>query len=334
MVGAGIPHAETKETQMIATFDSVEASKNHLVAYTLHDALAFADRRGLWTCLPFTVPVPASKTLLAQCLRRGLEPATLASFQDDGHSTRAAIQLARAARKETPENPRGPLSFAILRGRLISVEIEYYPTGPTPATSATRDVKTDGSLYGGGCEVTQIAWPDNGRLPGLTRLRLPGRVDKSCGLHVHVDVRGLSEEQAMRAYERLVTLSRWFRRLVPPSRLRNRFCRWRANNTANSDRYCAFNWHSYRKFKTIEFRMQGNFNPQGGRVPGHLNMLAIENWALVCAHAARWAHGWSPSPRTWRNFLDLFPEPVRSWVILRRASIEAPVTISDRAMAV
>ena len=98
--GAGIPHAETKETQMIATFDSVAASDNRLMAYTLHDALAFADRRGYWTRLPFTVPVPARKTLLAQCLRRGLAPATLASFQHNGHSTRKAIQITRAARKE------------------------------------------------------------------------------------------------------------------------------------------------------------------------------------------------------------------------------------------
>jgi len=319
---------------MIATFDSVAASDNRLMAYTLHDALAFADRRGYWTRLPFTVPVPARKTLLAQCLRRGLAPATLASFQHNGHSTRTAIQRTRAARKETPATPRGPLACNTLRGRLISVEIEYYPTGSTPATSATRDVKTDASLNPGGCEITQIAWADNGRLPGLTRLRLPGRVDKTCGLHVHVDMRDLSEEQAMRVYVRLVTLSRWFRRLVPPSRLRNRFCRWRANNTPNTDRYCAFNWRSYREYGTIEFRMQGNFNPQGGRVPGHLNMLAIENWALVCAHAARWARGGDPTPRTWRMFLEMFPEPVRTWVILRRASIEAPVTLSDRAMAV
>ena len=319
---------------MIATFDSVAASDNRLMAYTLHDALALADRRGYWTRLPFTVPVPARKTLLAQCLRRGLAPATLARFQHNGHSTRTAIQLARAARKETPATPRGPLACNTLRGRLISVEIEYYPTGPTPSPSVTREVKGDGSLNRGGIEITQVAWADNGRLPGLARLRLPGRVDKTCGLHVHVDMRDLTEEQAMRVYVRLVTLSRWFRRLVPPSRLRNRYCRWRANNTPNTDRYCAFNFHAYRRYKTLEFRMQGNFNPQGGRVPGHLNMLAIENWALVCAHAARWARGWAPTPCTWRSFLDLFPEPVRSWVILRRASIEAPVAISDRAMAV
>lgn len=323
-----------KPYQLIATFDEQASGSNMLRAFTLRDALSFADRRGPYTRLPLTFPIPARATLLAQCLRRGIPPFTLAQSQAVGNDTRSAIRFTRERNRQTPENPRGPLSFAILRGRLISIEIEYYPTGSTPATSATRDVKTDASLHRGGFEITQIVWADNGRLPGLTRLRLPGRVDKTCGLHVHVDIRDLTKEQAVRVYERLVTLSRWFRRLVPPSRLRNRYCRWRANNTPNTDRYCAFNWHSYREYGTIEFRMQGNFNPQGGRVPGHLNMLAIENWALVCAHAARWARGWDPTPRTWRNFLDLFPEPERSWVILRRAAIEAPVTLSDRAMAV
>lgn len=324
-----------KPYQLIATFDALTSGSNMLRTFTLRDALHYADCHGVWARLPLTVPIPARSTLLAQCLRRGLEPAAIASRQADGVNARTAIQLLRLAnRRETPETPRGPLSLAALRGRLISVEIEYYPTGPTPSPSVTREVKGDGSLNRGGLEITQVAWPDNGRLPGLTRLRLPGRVDKTCGLHVHVDVRDLSEEQAMRVYERLVTLSRWFRRLVPLSRLRNRYCRWRANNTPDTDRYCAFNFHAYRRFKTIEFRMQGNFNPQGGRVPGHLNTLAIENWALVCAYATRWARGWDPSPHTWRHFLDLFPEPVRSWVILRRASIEAPITPSERAMAV
>lgn len=323
-----------KPYQLIATFDEQASGSNMLRTFTLRDALSFADRRGPYMRLPLTVPIPARATLLAQCLRRGIPPATLAQCQANGNDTRSAIRFTRERNQQTPENPRGPLSFAALCGRLISVEIEYYPTGPTPSPSVTREVKGDGSLNRGGREITQIVWADNDRLPGLTRLRLPGRVDKTCGLHVHVDMRDLSEEQAMRVYERLVTLSRWFRRLVPPSRLRNRYCRWRANNTPNTDRYCAFNFHAYRRFKTIEFRMQGNFNPQGGRVPGHLNMLAIENWALVCAHAARWARAWSPSPRNWRSFLDLFPEPVRSWVILRRAAIEAPVTLSDRAMAV
>jgi hypothetical protein len=218
-------------------------------------------------------------------------------------------------------------SDASLIGKLIGVEIEYYPTSgaadvsSTAATSteALVNVVTDGSLAGGGKEirVLSLVSPD-GRIKDLLDLKIEGRVDKTCGVHVHVDARHLGQNGLLSAeetYDRLANnkvMNYVFKKLVPKSRHSNRYCRWRSNRGYGRTRYSAFNFLSFREHGTIEFRMQG----------GSTNRTKIETWALICAFVLNYvADSANEMPTSWSTFLKIMPEPLRTWCALRRASL-------------
>ncbi len=78
------------------------------------------------------------------------------------------------------------------------------------------------------------------------------QVNKSCGLHVHFDMRDKSKVEAAAIHERM---SKWvsvLRELVPPSRRDNQYCRF---ENADSDHHKAVSFGSYDKHKTIEVRV-------------------------------------------------------------------------------
>lgn len=219
-----------------------------------------------------------------------------------------------------------------LKGKLLGIEVEYYP-GNYPERKRDDlievEQKGDGSLRAGGIEMTALTWASDGnRLRGLLGLNLSGRVDRRCGLHVHVDVRHLGQGGLLSAeetFDKVCELHNHIRFLCPRSRWMNRYCEWVNNRPgatnfrepAQGSRYAAVNWMSYSIRKTFEFRCQG----------GSTNVYKIEMWALVCQHLVNWCaqphNKITGSHRYFDYFMAIFPEPLRSWVALRKAKMVA-----------
>lgn len=256
-------------------------------------------------------PLAARHTLLAQMLRNG-------SYVT-GERIRQHAYIKDFSAK----------SAGTLKGKLLGVEIEYYPSQEDRCSSSSlTQITGDGSLNSGGSEIRRLTWTNkSGRLAGLLNLRLKGRIDKACGLHVHVDARHLGEGgllSAKETYARLILLYPVLKKLVPKSRLRNRYCRW-INSIERADRYCAINFQSFRAHGTIEFRCQG----------GTIHLLKIESWALLCQYLVNYcANPDNTVPTKWTQFIAILPEPLRSWCILRREKLYGvcPV-LNERTMS-
>lgn len=83
------------------------------------------------------------------------------------------------------------------------------------------------------------------------------KVNKSCGLHVHLDMRN---REPSKAYANLVLTQPLLFRLVHKSRKRSGYCdeintESKFEQMVNSGRYYTINASAYSKFKTIEVRM-------------------------------------------------------------------------------
>ena len=77
-------------------------------------------------------------------------------------------------------------------------------------------------------------------------------VNRSCGLHVHFDMRGKRSDEVTKIAKRA---DKWFRalqELVPVSRRENRYCQF---GVSTRDRYRAVNVCSFGKFETLEIRL-------------------------------------------------------------------------------
>lgn len=268
-------------------------------------------------------PMLARETLLAQRLRtgRGLDFAI--------NTNGAAIRPEKSNfRPVEPKAAMNAFQMAkespALKGKLIGVEIEYYPK-TMPVASGLRQVAYDGSLGSAGKEVKVMCWASaDGRIKSLVNLKLDGRVDKSCGLHVHIDVRHLNADEKMATYQRLLEFQPMLKKLVPASRKRNKFCKWMDNSHRNC-RYAAINYQAIYSHGTIEFRCQG----------GSLNPVKIETWALLC----RWLVAYAANPlnvmpRNWSQFVAILPEPFRSWCIMRKENLSGDIRVlNERTMS-
>lgn len=84
--------------------------------------------------------------------------------------------------------------------------------------------------------------------------RLSASVNKTCGLHVHLDVR---HKKAALTFSKLVMALPFLASLVPSTRLKNRFCVLNGSDkiSEHSGRYYAVNPQSIRKHKTVEVRL-------------------------------------------------------------------------------
>lgn len=227
-------------------------------------------------------------------------------------------------------------------GKLISVEIECYNLQDYgKANRGLTEIVHDGSLssrHGVGRELRRISWVDkDGRLSGLLGLEKHFKgasVDKTCGLHVHIDARHLPkrisfEDQmvdpgylhtAAETYDRLTLLYPVLKKLIPKSRWNNRYCRLYNNrensdtyrSPANGDRYSAINWCSYSKHGTIEFRL----------CSGSTNLVKIESWALICQYLFDWCSKRSNTvPTKWPQFLAILPGWMKDWCIMRNLKL-------------
>jgi len=117
-------------------------------------------------------------------------------------------------------------------------------------------------------------------------------VNKTCGLHVHLDVRHLEKRQVrtigMSIGEALPVL----KYLVPASRHDNNYCKIGVS-PFSGDRYWAVNLTAYRKFKTIEVRLHS----------GSISFDKIKNWIEIIkiVGAARL----TAPLRTFQDLIDL-----------------------------
>lgn len=93
------------------------------------------------------------------------------------------------------------------------------------------------------------------------------RVNASCGLHVHLDQRGLDFAAVKQRYANLVRAQGLMLRLVSKSRQDNSFCK-RSGEWQSGNRYKIINAHAYSKHKTLEVRLH----------QGSLDAIKICNW--------------------------------------------------------
>jgi len=125
-------------------------------------------------------------------------------------------------------------------------------------------------------------------------IRLKGVVDKlgranaeintTCGMHIHLDQRGVSSTMASKRARRLIKALPALAKIVAPSRLGNHYCQLnepiRLGQTYRHsyNRYRAINFTSaYRKHKTLEVRIHG----------GTLDFWKIIGWVDLCHFITR-----------------------------------------------
>ncbi len=308
--------------------------------------------RDLDTCLApvHGAPTRARDTLLA-CILRSSGKSAASLLRSHGALPDWLVSTARIYKRGYPkaepvykDSPiRQAKKVGSLVGKLIGVEVEYYPNdiaGTMTADTGLTSVVYDGSIGDSGREVRRITWVSkNNRLQGLlgiAPLFEGGRVDKKCGLHVHIDARHLPKPgcgtpttcDVAETYDRLVRMSVHLKKIIPRSRWNNRYCKF-TNNRPDSDtfnpnvgRYAAINWESYKEHGSIEFRCGS----------GSTNIVKIESWALICRFMLNHCAGRENQiPTTWKSFLAIMPEWMASWCILRNLRLHGGIgNINDR----
>lgn len=89
------------------------------------------------------------------------------------------------------------------------------------------------------------------------------KVNKSCGMHVHIDMRKLSSQTVQDQGHNLVTALPILQRLVPKSRVKNSYCQDNKGKFNQKDRYYAINSKSLSEHNTIEVRLHSaTTNPE------------------------------------------------------------------------
>lgn len=152
--------------------------------------------------------------------------------------------------------------------------------------------KDDGSVYGdddqSGGEFAM--YPVNGdelfrRIDRITELMRDDDcyINRTCGLHVHLDVRGLDKVGRKRIFRAFSALEAIFLGMVSSSRLTNEYCRkvegdW---EPSENSRYRTLNWTSIPNHGTLEFRLH----------QGSLDAKKIKSWvALLLAFVDTFQH--------------------------------------------
>lgn len=80
------------------------------------------------------------------------------------------------------------------------------------------------------------------------------RINRSCGNHVHIDMRGRTAQSAMRtAVKMRDAMTEWAHRLVHRKRANNSYCS--IHKFGEDSRYCAINTQCWSEHRTIEVRL-------------------------------------------------------------------------------
>ena len=95
-------------------------------------------------------------------------------------------------------------------------------------------------------------------------------VNKSCGLHIHLDSRHMSANKFTRKANKMdEAMKNWIQFTVPFSRVSNSYCRVFDDNSRN--RYKAVNRTAFQKFSTLEIRIGS----------ASLNTRKVKSWAKM-----------------------------------------------------
>jgi len=106
---------------------------------------------------------------------------------------------------------------------------------------------------------------------------LGAKVNKSCGLHVHLDARHLDDMEVKSFGRNLGRALPVLAGMVPETRRSSTYCQLQVSST---DRYSAVNMTAYNKYKTVEVRLHS----------GTTNFKKIISWAKII-------HSISSAPR-------------------------------------
>jgi hypothetical protein len=142
--------------------------------------------------------------------------------------------------------------------RAVGVEIECYGPQLEDKLPMWAREKGDGSLgsRSDGVEFNLLLKREflEPRLFNFCKLMATygHKVDKTCGLHVHLDMRGRSFEDVQKLAKKVDKWLYALRELVPQSRRENSYCQF---GTSRTDRYKAVNLCAFEKFKTLEIRL-------------------------------------------------------------------------------
>jgi hypothetical protein len=170
------------------------------------------------------------------------------------------------------------------------------------------------------------------------------RVNNSCGMHVHIGVRGMKPARLRKIAIAFLNNEANFDSLVPPSRNNNRFCQsnvalfrsrrdttlaaattiaamGQALNGGNSSqhynqyRYYKLNFQSFVRHGTIEFRQHS------GTVESEKAIAWVRLIAGFCASAASAAQEQLSAPVAFDTFLSaaVADESVKTYLVARRA---------------
>lgn len=98
---------------------------------------------------------------------------------------------------------------------------------------------------------------------------LGAKVNKSCGLHVHFDMRHKSREEVHALHDKVTKWLKCLRELLPPSRRANQYCSF---EPVQNKHHWAVSLDAYDKHKTLEVRVHSST----------LNTTKIIQWIRLC----------------------------------------------------
>lgn len=164
-------------------------------------------------------------------------------------------------------------------------------------------------------------------LPSLmqTLRGMGARVNKSCGLHVHLDQRNNQEPE--KVFLHLVRSLGLLYTVVPESRRRNRYCKRNRHadfeQAVRGDRYKAINASAFHRYRTIEVRLFG----------GTLEETKIINW-IETLYAVAYGETVMRCPKTFDTALKYWKlsDENLTWLKARLAkfsSLNAGMPVSE-----
>jgi len=103
-------------------------------------------------------------------------------------------------------------------------------------------------------------------------LQKNGYVNKSCGTHVHFDMRHVNSKMVGLYGRRIARCVEALKKILPPSRANNHYCAKDINTFDKGARYAFVNLQSFNKYRTLEVRGHS----------GTIDATKILNWIQLC----------------------------------------------------
>lgn len=154
-------------------------------------------------------------------------------------------------------------------------------------------------------------------------LRTHGHTNKSCGTHVHFDMRHVSREEVLKFGKRLALCVPALKTILPKSRRSNQYCVTAINtlDASSGSRYSFVNLHAYSKYKTIEVR-------------GHSGTISAEkilNWIAICERIMATDNGNTKEINTIADLVALysFDEKVSAYMKSRYEAFNKTAPIEE-----